>query len=156
MKKESMQKMPKTSVRMTQKRTRHGVLHANLRLLDSEWKKKLTPEQYYILRKNGTETPFAGKLLHNKESGMYTCAGCGAELFSSKTKFDSGTGWPSFSAAISKNIELKEDSTFVMVRTEVVCKKCGGHLGHAFDDGPAPSGKRFCINSCALDFKKNK
>ena len=123
--------------------------------MKTEWKKKLTSEQYNILREKGTEPAFSGKLLHNKEKGTYTCAGCGAELFSSDTKFDSGSGWPSFSDMKNrKNIELKDDNSLLMRRVEVLCKKCGGHLGHVFDDGPSPTGKRYCINSAALEFKK--
>lgn len=123
---------------------------------DSElgWKKKLTPEQYRILREKGTELAGTGTLLHNKETGMYVCAGCGAELFSSDTKFESGTGWPSFSDAMPDSVELKDDLSHGMHRIEATCKKCGGHLGHVFDDGPKPSGKRYCINSTALGFKK--
>ncbi len=120
---------------------------------EKEWKKKLSPEQYDILREKGTERPFTGKLLHNKEEGRYTCAGCGAVLFSSKEKFDSGTGWPSFSDA-TENVGKRTDESHGMTRTEVYCKKCGGHLGHVFDDGPMPSKKRFCVNSASLCFKK--
>ena len=115
---------------------------------------KLTPEQHHILREKGTEAPFTGKWLYNKEKGNYICASFGAELFSSYTKFVSGSGWPSFSDANKKNIELKDDSSHGMHRTEVLCKKCGGHLGHLFDDGPTPTGQRYCINSVALDFEK--
>ena len=123
---------------------------------EEEWKQKLTPEQYKILREKGTETPFTGKYYKSKEKGMYICAGCGAELFSSDAKFDSGTGWPSFDKPKNKeNVELKTDFSHGMARTEVLCKKCGGHLGHVFNDGPTQIGKRFCINSCALNFKKN-
>ena len=123
--------------------------------VEEDWKKVLTTAQYRILRKKGTEPPFTGKYLENKEDGTYVCAACGNPLFSSKTKFDSGSGWPSFWEAIeNENIELKSDSSFGMNRIEVLCSKCGGHLGHVFDDGPKPTGKRFCINSASLDFKK--
>ncbi len=118
--------------------------------------KSLTAEQFNVLRKKGTEAPFTGKLLHNKNTGAYLCAGCGAEVFSSGKKFDSGTGWPSFSDAVKKNVETRKDTSHGMQRIEVICKRCGGHLGHIFDDGPKPSGMRYCINSCALHFKKNK
>lgn len=123
---------------------------------DAGWKKKLTPEQYRVLRGKGTELPFTGKLLNNKESGTYVCAGCGTELFSSDAKFDSGSGWPSFYAANKDKIETRADRSHGMVRIEVLCRKCGGHLGHVFDDGPGPEGKRYCINSVCLDFKKDK
>ncbi|MEK6970554.1 MAG: peptide-methionine (R)-S-oxide reductase MsrB [archaeon] len=124
---------------------------------EKDWKKKLTPEQYRVLREKGTEIPFMGKFVHTKEKGMYVCAACGSELFSSDAKFDSGTGWPSFdNSANTKNIELHEDKTFGMMRVEVTCKNCGGHLGHLFEDGPTRSGKRYCINSCALELIKEK
>jgi peptide-methionine (R)-S-oxide reductase len=120
---------------------------------DEEWRETLSPEQYEVLRKKGTERPFTGKYVHVKDDGMYRCAACGAELFKSDAKFDSGTGWPSFyEPANRENVELHEDRSHGMVRTEVTCKKCGGHLGHVFEDGPNPTGLRYCINSCALDF----
>jgi len=122
---------------------------------DEEWRKKLTKEQYKVLRNKDTERPFTGEYWDNHEKGNYFCAGCGAPLFDSETKFDSGCGWPSFyKPKEEENIESKTDRSFGMSRMEVLCKKCGGHLGHVFKDGPKPTGLRYCINSISLDFKK--
>ncbi|HEX4718450.1 MAG TPA: peptide-methionine (R)-S-oxide reductase MsrB [Thermoleophilaceae bacterium] len=121
---------------------------------DAEWREDLTPEQYEVLRLQGTERPFTGQYWNVKEDGMYHCAGCGAPLFGSDTKFESGTGWPSFyEPAVAENVEVRTDSSHGMVRTEVRCANCGGHLGHVFDDGPNPTGLRYCLNSCSLDLQ---
>jgi peptide-methionine (R)-S-oxide reductase len=121
---------------------------------EEQWRAELTPEQYEVLRRAGTERPFTGKYWNAHEDGTYRCAGCGAELFNSDTKFDSGSGWPSFTEpAVAEAVEVRRDLSHGMIRTEVVCRRCGGHLGHVFDDGPADKGGlRYCINSCSLDF----
>jgi peptide-methionine (R)-S-oxide reductase len=121
---------------------------------DEEWKQVLSEEQFRILRRKGTERAFTGPYANAKERGVYTCAGCGTDLFLSDTKFDSGTGWPSFYQPVSpENVETEEDRSFFMRRTEVVCRRCGGHLGHVFPDGPRPTGQRYCINGAALGFE---
>ena len=124
---------------------------------DEEWQRELTPEQYHVLREKGTERPFTGKYWDTTDEGVYVCAACGTPLFTSDTKFDSHCGWPSFYDAMDKSkVEFHEDTTYGMRRTEVTCRTCGGHLGHIFDDGPAPTGQRYCINSASLDLKKKE
>ena len=121
-------------------------------LSDVQWRARLSPEQYHVLREKGTDPPFAGVFTHPGPDGIYRCAACGAELFDSTVQFDSGSGWPSFSEPlVAERVELHEDTSHGMVRTEVTCRRCGGHLGHVFDDGPGPTGARWCINSTSLD-----
>ena len=120
---------------------------------DAEWRSSLTAEQYAVLRKEGTEPPFTSPLLHEERKGVFACAGCGSDLFSSSTKFDSGTGWPSFWAPLDHAVNTHEDRSYGMVRTAVTCRRCDGHLGHVFDDGPKPTGLRYCMNGLALTFK---
>jgi peptide-methionine (R)-S-oxide reductase len=121
---------------------------------EEEWREKLSPEQYAVLREKGTERPWTGKLLEEKRPGMFVCGACGAELFSSDTKFESGSGWPSFWAAVDDGAIIEDlDTSHGMVRREITCANCGGHLGHVFDDGPNPTGLRYCVNSLSLDFE---
>lgn len=134
-----------------QEGTRQTVSRVNK--TEKEWRKQLSPEQFKILRRHGTEPPFSGDLLDKKAEGVYQCAACGTDLFVSSTKFESGTGWPSFYEPVAEsNIGYTDDFSLFTKRTEVHCARCGGHLGHVFDDGPKPTGKRYCINSAALDF----
>ena len=126
-----------------------------MKLSNKEWKQKLSEEQFKILREASTERPFTGKYNMHFEDGTYKCAGCNTPLFASETKFDSGCGWPSFDEAIEGSIEYKQDRTLGMLRTEILCANCGGHLGHVFDDGPTVTGKRYCVNSLSLNFNSN-
>jgi len=131
-----------------------GHMAPEVKKTDEEWKAQLSPEQYEVLRQAGTERPWSGKYVNNHDDGTYTCAGCGALLFDASTKYESGSGWPSFyEPAVAEAVELVEDRSHGTVRTEVRCRRCGGHLGHRFDDGPQPTGQRFCMNSLALEFQ---
>jgi peptide-methionine (R)-S-oxide reductase len=144
-------KVPATTIRLTN----YPTVEEKVTKSEAEWKKELSPEAYYVLREKGTERAFTGKYNNSHERGLYSCAGCGNPLFDSATKFDSGTGWPSFYAPIEKKrVQEVLDKAHGMLRREVVCARCGGHLGHVFDDGPKPTGERYCMNSVSLEFEK--
>ena len=140
-----------------QEKTSKGFVMDKVEKTDKEWQACLTPQEYQILREKGTEMAFTGKYYKHKEEGTYTCAGCDNKLFSSETKYDSGSGWPAFFDALDKTkVNTKRDLSFGMIRTEITCAKCDSHLGHVFEDGPKPTGLRYCVNSLALDFVANK
>ena len=141
----------------SQQKTSKGFVMDKVEKTDKEWQACLTPQEYQILREKGTEMAFTGKYYKHKEEGTYTCAGCDNELFSSETKYDSGSGWPAFFDALDKTkVNTKRDLSFGMIRTEITCAKCDSHLGHVFEDGPKPTGLRYCVNSLALDFVADK